>query len=343
VLFSKDSRAAPVSHMSGNAQDRSFGIDGQVPGLQAGLSRTTAGDLAEAFLRSLSRTPHSSTARAAGLVSFLMPLIAACAAAVPLEQAGVLSSYQHLAPSSGFLTQAQVSVNKDEILAAKTVRIIPTSLSAAVAEAKLSEAQLTLIANAVDRSLCSGLSDRFHIVPRAQPADLTVHAFITRIIPTDETAAAASKVTSVATPVATAVAVVPVPVPALRIPIGLGGIALEAEAVDRTGSQKAAMVWARGADSVTSRPRVSSAGDAYDLAASFGADFSKLLVTGATPFKTLPSPPSMHRVGSLLGGAPKESVCEAFGRSPGVAGFVGSAMGLPPEWTDKGAQVEAQR
>jgi hypothetical protein len=122
---------------------------------------------------------------------------------------------------------------------------------------------------------------------------------------------------------------VPVPVPALRIPIGLGGLALEAEAVDRTGSQKAAMVWARGADSITSRPRVSSAGDAYDLAASFGADFSKLLVTGATPFKTLPSPPSMQRVGSLLGGAPKESVCEAFGRSPGVAGFVGSAMGLP--------------
>jgi Protein of unknown function (DUF3313) len=285
--------------------------------------------------------PHASAARVAGLVSFLMPLIAACAAAVPLERAGVLSSYQHLAPSSGFLTQAQVSVNKDEILAAKTVRIIPTSLSVAVAEAKLSKAQLTLIANAVDRSLCSGLSDRFQIVPRAQPADLTVHAIITRIIPTDETAAAASKVTSVATSVATAVAVVPVPAP--RIPIGLGGLALEAEAVDQTGSQKAAMVWARGADTVTSRPRVSSAGDAYDLAASFGADFSKLLVTGASPFKTLPSLPSMRRVGSLLGGAPKESVCEAFGRSPGVAGFVGSAMGLPPEWTDKGAQVDAKR
>jgi Protein of unknown function (DUF3313) len=286
--------------------------------------------------------PHAFAAGAAGL-ALLMPLIAACAAAVPLEQAGLLSSYQHLAPSSGFLTQAQVSVNKDEILAAKTIRIIPTSLSSAVAEAKLSEAQLTLIANAVDRSLCTGLSDRFQIVPRAQPADLTVHAFITRIIPTDETAAAASKVTSVATSVATAVTVVPVPVPSLRIPIGLGGLALEAEAVDRTGSQKAAMVWARGADSVTSRPRVSSAGDAYDLATSFGADFSKLLVTGASPFKTLPSLPSMRRVGSLLGGAPKESACEAFGRGPGVAGLVGGMIGLPPEWTDTGPQVDAKR
>jgi hypothetical protein len=41
------------------------------------------------------------------------------------------------------------------------------------------------------------------------------------------------------------------------------------------------------------------AGDAYDLAASFGDDFSKLLVTGASPFKTMPSPPSMQRVGSI--------------------------------------------
>jgi hypothetical protein len=272
-----------------------------------------------------------------------MPLIAACAASVPLEQAGLLSSYQRLAPDSGLLTQAQVSVNRDEILGAKTIRIIPTSLFAAVAEAKLSEAQLTLIANAVDRSLCTGLSDRFQIVPSAQAADLTVHAFIMRIIPTDETAAAASKVTSVATSVAMAVTVAPVPVPSLRIPIGLGGLALEAEAVDRTGSQKAAMVWARGANSLTSRPRVSPAGDAYDLAASFGEDFSKLLVTGASPFKTLPSLPSMQRVGSLLGSAPKESACEAFGRSPGVTGLVGSVIGLPPEWTDKGAQVEAKR
>src|SRR5262249_16130995 len=280
---------------------------------------------------------------ASGLALFLMPLIAACAASVPLEQAGLLSSYQRLAPDSGLLTQAQVSVNRDEILGAKTIRIIPTSLFAAVAEAKLSEAQLTLIANAVDRSLCTGLSDRFQIVPSAQAADLTVHAFIMRIIPTDETAAAASKVTSVATSVATAVTVVPVPVPSLRIPIGLGGLALEAEAIDRTGSQNAAMVWARGADSLTSRPRVSPAGDAYDLAAPFGADFSKLVVTGASPFKAIASAPSMQRVGSQLGGAPKESACEAFGRGPGVAGLVGSAIGLPPEWTDKGAQVEAKR
>jgi hypothetical protein len=88
---------------------------------------------------------------------------------------------------------------------------------------------------------------------------------------------------------------------------------------------------------------VSPAGDAYDLAASFGDDFSKLLVSGASPFKTLPSLPSMRRVGSLLGGAPKESACEPYGRGPGVVRLMGSMIGLPPEWTDTGAQVDAQR
>jgi hypothetical protein len=297
------------------------------------------------WVRTGGQAPNPAARLASLLRLLLLPLVGGCAT-VPLERAGSLSSYQHLAPSDGLLTQAQVSVSKDEILAAKTIRVIPTSfptsLSVAAAEAKLSEAQLRLIANAVDRSLCTGLSDRFAIVAGAQPADLTVRAFITRIIPTDEIAAAASKATSVAASVATAVGAITLPVPSLRFPIGLGGLALEAEAVDPTGSQKAAMLWARGADPVTSKPRVSAAGDAYELASSFGDDFSKLLVTGASPFKRLPSPPSMNRIGSLFGGAPKESACETFGRGPGVPGLLGSAIGAPPEWTDKGAQAEAE-
>jgi hypothetical protein len=269
----------------------------------------------------------------------LLPLVVGCAS-LPLERAGSLSSYQQLEPSDGLLTRAQVSVSKDDIRKVKTVHVIPTSFSAVAAEAKLTEAQLKLIANAVDRSLCAGLSDRFAIVTGAQPADLTVRAFITRIVATDEIAAAASKATSVAASVATAVGAVTAPMPSLRFPIGLGGLALEAEAVDRTGSQKAAMLWARGADVLTSKPRVSPAGDAYELASSFGDDFSKLLVTGASPFNTMPAPPSFNRIGSMFGTAPKESACEAFGRGPGVPGLLGSAIGLPPEWTDKGAQPE---
>jgi hypothetical protein len=282
--------------------------------------------------------PHPSTRLVPLLGLLIVPLVAACAS-VPLEPAGSLSSYGEFTPSNGVLTHAQVSVSKDVILAATTVHIVPTSFAATAAEPKVTESQRRLIANAVDRSLCVDLGDRFHIVAPGEGADLTVHAFITRIIPTDEIAAGASKAASTAVSIASAVGAITVPVPSLRGPIGLGGLALEAEALDRSGSQKAAMMWARGADAVTSRPRVSSAGDAYDLASSFAEDFSKLMLTGASPFQTLPSPPSFQRVGAMLGGAPKESACEVFGRGAGVAGLVGGALGLPPEWADKGAQA----
>jgi hypothetical protein len=45
----------------------------------------------------------------------------------------------------------------------------------------------------------------------------------------------------------------------------------------------------------------------------------------------------MERLGFALGGAPKYPACEAFGRSPGLVGLIGEGVGLPPDWTDKGA------
>jgi Protein of unknown function (DUF3313) len=270
----------------------------------------------------------------------LLLMTAGCATA-PLDSAGSLASYDNLAPSDGILTHSRQSVRKDEVLAAKTVRIVPTVFSAATAKVELSAEQRKLIANAADRSLCIGLSDRFAVVAATEPADLTVHAVVTHLDTTNATIAGVSKAASVATSI-----LVPVPVPKPRIPLGLGSLSIEAEARDPRGIQQAAIIWARGADSFTTAARVSSAGDAYDLASSFGADFSKMLVTGSDPFRTLPPLPSMQRIGSTLGAAPKYAACEAFGRGPGVVGLIGGGIGLPPEWTDKGAgdspQAQAQ-
>src|SRR5262245_55117275 len=63
---------------------------------------------------------------------------------------------------------------------------------------------------------------------------------------------------------------------------------------------------------VAGTPRVSESGDAYDLASEFGADFSKLLVTGENPFDKSISLPSAQRVQSSLGGRPKYAACDAF-------------------------------
>ena len=264
----------------------------------------------------------------------MLVFLSGCASA-PLTQSGALSSYDAMTPSDGVLAKSRVRVSKNDVLAAKTVRITPTAFLQAASPA-LSQEQRLLVANAVDRALCVGLSDRFQVVGPGQPADLTTRVVVTQAAPTNELAAGASKVVS-AVPSALGV---PVPVP--RLPVGLGSLSLEAEAQDGAGRQQAAIVWARGANSFTNSPTVSSVGDAYDLAGSFAGDFSQLLVTGETPFGKAPSLPSLDKIGSSLGGKPKYEACEAFGRGPGVVGMVAKGLGLPPEWSDKGAAASSQ-
>lgn len=271
-----------------------------------------------------------------GLFIAIVPLVSACAT-VPLKQGGSLASYADMRDSNGMLTKSKFKIQKDAVLAAKTVRILETSYAQQAAAPQFNAKQRTLISNSIDRALCINLSDRFVIVGANEPADMTVRATITHATPTDEVAAGASKVVGF---VPTLLSVnYPVPVP--RIPLGLGTLSVEAEARSASNSQHAAMIWGRAADAVTSRPRMSAASDAYDLGTSFGEDFSKLLTTGETPFGGTPSPslPAMHKVTSVLGGAPKHAACEAFGRSPGVVGFGADVIGLPPEWIDDGPKT----
>jgi Protein of unknown function (DUF3313) len=261
-------------------------------------------------------------------------LIAAGCATAPLERSGSLASYDNLTTSDGLLTKSQVRVSRTDVLGARSARIEPTAFAVAAVIEPFSDEQRSLIANAVNRELCFALSERFQIAAPMETADLSVRAVITHIAPTDAVAAGVSVVTNVVpSVVAPGVPIPPVP----RLPIGLGSLSVEAEARDRSGGQKAAMVWARGANSFTSAPRVSSDGDAYDLATAFGDDFGKLLVTGESPFGKVPAPPSIDRLNTALGGAPKHAACEAFGRAPGLAGMIGERIGLPPHWTDRGA------
>lgn len=279
--------------------------------------------------RKIQRSAHR-----AGKSSFSLAitgLLAACATA-PLEQAGSLRSYNDLKPSNGLVTRSLLNLNKEDVLAARTVKIVPTEFASTTSSVPFTATQRKLVTNAVDRSLCAGLSQRFEVVSSSEPADLTIQTIITHAVPTDVAAVGVSKGASIAKTIL--LPGVPVPIP--RVPIGLGSLSLEAEARSDTGEQKAAMVWGRGATALGSG-RMSEEGDAYTLAAAFGEDFSKMLVTGATPFGGTPSLPPIESLGPLLGGAHKYPACEAFGRFPGLVGMVGDQMALPPDWTDKGA------
>lgn len=263
-------------------------------------------------------------------------LLAGCAS-TPLVEGVTLSSYDGLAPSDGMITKSRIRVNKEQILASRTINIIPTSFSAAVATS-LGEDQRALVTNAVSRALCISLSDRYEVVGIDTRADLTVTTVITHVTETNEVAAGLSAAASIGSSFVDMGAPVPVP----RIPIGLGNLSIEAEAVDALGQQQAAMVWGRGATAFFSSPKASKASDAYDLAAAFGDDFGYLLVKGKSPFGGFdPSLPSMQKINSAIGLAPKYAACENYGRAPGLAGVVGGKLGLPPEWTDKGGRKQA--
>lgn len=278
----------------------------------------------------MSRGPFAPQRRLNAVACFSLVICLPGCANMPLEEGKTLSSYQSLKPANGTVVNSKIMVAPEALATAKTVRIMPTSVSPS-ATAKIQDVRdQALISNAVDRSMCIALSDRYQIVGPDQAADLTVHASIVNIIPTNKTMAGVSTVTSLGVG-----AFLPVPVP--RLPIGLGGLGAEAEAMGSDGVQKAAMVWSRGADSFTTAARMSQVGDAYALASSFGNDFGKMLVKGQSPFKGVGSLPSGQRLWSQMGGKSKYAACEAFGRAPGIAGAIGGKLGMPPNWTDKQA------
>lgn len=267
-------------------------------------------------------------------VALIGVVVGGCAAA-ELTESGRLSSYANLRQSDGLLTKSKFHVDQSALLAARSVVIMPTSLDPHASVSGLTGPQLQLVSNSIDRTLCQQLSARFEVMPRGRPADLIIQAVITRLTPTDTTAAGVSVAAGIGGKVVAAASGIPVPMP--RVPFGLGSLTVEAEAKDATDNQRAALIWARGADALTTDARVAEEGDAHTLASRFSEDFAKLLVTGSDPIAD-PTPllPTAQGITEYFGGPPKYAACEEFGRDPGLGDTIGSKIGLPPSWTDDG-------
>ncbi|QHG74978.1 DUF3313 domain-containing protein (plasmid) [Ensifer adhaerens] len=274
-------------------------------------------------------------AGAVALAGLLSATLIGCQS-VPLKEAGTLTSYGKLGPSKGMVAKKRLYVDGQRLVDVKTVRIAPTTFSFAAASKIKSDADRDLVSNALDRALCVALSDRYQMVPANQPADLTVRSVIADIVPTDKALAGVSTAITIGTGF-----VLPVSVP--RLPVGLGGLAVEAEAVDASGLQSAAMLWARGANSILDKPRVSEVGDAYSFSTKFADAFSQVLISGKEPKALNISLPTRQRMQSWLGGKPKYAACDAFGRAPGLVGAIAAKYGAPPQWTDKKPKAAAQQ
>ncbi|MFS8048958.1 DUF3313 domain-containing protein [Rhizobium sp. BR 314] len=273
------------------------------------------------------------TCWAVWVVCFILAVTSGCSS-VPLKEGGMLSSYGNLGAPKGKFSKSRVFLDKDKLKDVKKVAIWPTTLTLAAGSRIPNPKDRLLVSNSIDRAICFAMSEKYQIVPIGGSPDLTVKAVITDIVPTQPTVAGAATAISIGSSIA-----LPVQIP--RLPLGLGGLAVEAEALDGAGVQRAAILWSRGANSITNKARISKVGDAYDLAAAFGSEFSRMIIAGKEPGGLNIRLPSFYEIRTGIGGKPGSPLCESFGRSPGVIGALGASFGAPPSWTDKGARASS--
>lgn len=270
--------------------------------------------------RALRLRAWRAPATAVFCVSVAVSLFLSACATAPISQPGELSSYDGVVASRVHRTHAQVRADAGALKAAHTFELEPVRFAAGAGEG-FTPAQRDLLANTAGRALCEALSQRLNPPAPGAAPDLLVRARITGVNPTGRILAASSFVLGHLSPIP----LTP------RIPIGMGSLAAEAEALDGSGHQVAVLVWERGADAFTSDPAVSSIGDAYQLSELFGRDMGDLIVTGADPIRDLHLPDFVHgRRGKPV------SSCAVFGKKPSlVRKFVGGHLAMAPEWMDR--------
>jgi hypothetical protein len=137
---------------------------------------------------------HQSHQGLFALLTIVATLGMSGCATAPLTESGALISYEELKPSDGTLTRTRQKTDKRALLAITSVYLEPTTISDTASISGLKPEQAALVANAIDRSLCSGLSRRFKVTATAQAAASSVRVTITNVGATNTTAAGTSAV-----------------------------------------------------------------------------------------------------------------------------------------------------
>jgi hypothetical protein len=221
------------------------------------------------------------------LCLFALP---ACATKPP-TQTGFLSNQAGMETVSGTV-RAQIERQRD-LNALRTVQklaLFPAKLQQGgdIPDTIAPESR-TLVLGELDRQLCFQLSRRFELVGPEDPEAARVQAVITRLQETNGTASAASAAVSWFLPGGS-----------IRLPVGRGGLSIEARLDLADGRQAAAMAWSRGAGVVMDEGSLSEVGDAHRYTANFADDFSDFLVEPGTPKRALPAQDPCQKHGPRL-------------------------------------------
>jgi hypothetical protein len=163
--------------------------------------------------------------------------------------------------------RVETYVNYDAMRERRPATMPFVRVAAGAHDATITRSEAALVANHAARSACLEMAK--YVVLQRDPSDdaLALLLVVTAIRPTVKTAASASWLVGIVAPTR------------LRVPVGLGGLAIEGEVRERSTMDQLALVrWARGANAVTENAKISSIGDAWQLAGDFGKYFAGTLM-----------------------------------------------------------------
>ena len=217
--------------------------------------------------------------------------------------------------------QAQRYLDIDAVLDARSARLPTIDVAESATAEGITDAQTRLVANRAAREVCNALAPFLEL--RQDEADLDIALRLVAVQPTSRGAAGVSEVIGL---------FVPGP---FRLPAGLGGLAIDG-VVRARDEDVLVLQWAEGASAVMEDARISTIGDAYQLAGDFADDFTAALVDprGKEGDKRPRLDPAQRKANQTL--------CrERFG-SASVAGRGASfLLPLAPEAIDAGAPEAA--
>jgi hypothetical protein len=221
----------------------------------------------------------------------LCSLVLAACATKPPTQTGFLANQAGMETVSGTV-RAQIERQRD-LGALQTVQklaLLPAKLQEGgdIPDTITPESR-SLVLGELDRQLCFKLSRRFELVGPEDPATARVQAVITRLQETNATASAASAAVSKLLPGGS-----------VRLPVGRGGLSIEARLDTADGRQAAAMAWSRGAGVVMDNGSLSQVGDAHRFTSNFAEDFAEFMVEPGTAKRDIPAQDPCQKHGERL-------------------------------------------
>lgn len=211
----------------------------------------------------------------------------------PTAHTGLLTSYQG-AEAPGNSLRAVVTQRRDDRASDAIDRVfIEPAVITADAASGFTEAERRDLLREVDRQICFEISERFNVVPRAEPGAATVRTFVVRLKPTGQLESVVS---------AAAGFFNPVPIIDVRAPWATGGLAIESELLaPGSGAQVALITWGRdaavvGADS----PSLSRIGDALQFAEPMADAVADAFASEARPERKIEGPDPCRQFGPRL-------------------------------------------